>query len=449
MDALQSSAQLVSASLDDDRDTVVEPPPWLAAPTADASPHGAGEPPAAAVAAGRPSRMARGSSTRETRDLPTIGHVGRYALKYLLGDGGLGSVHAAHDPLLSRLVAIKTLKVDAPRRAAFDAAFLNEARASAGLSHPHIVTVFDAGLSDQGPYIAMELLKGRDLGQLRSEGWRATPAQAATIIRRVAEALAYAHAKGVVHRDIKPANILMVGRTQPRVLDFGIASIAGRDAPLADGEEDEVLASGTPYYMAPEQLRGEAVDRRVDVFALGVVFYELLCGAKPFRGRTLAEIRHAVLNTEPPPPHTLDRRVPSALSAIVARAIAKQPESRYHSARRMARDLRQWLEEHAQEELADAAAAPPAERPRRRALTWCSAAALVVALGAAAWWLGRLSVDPSAALPRLFGQGAATIATTHAAALADAPAVPVSSFALGMPAGAFPPSPAAAPLPVQ
>ena len=138
---------------------------------------------------------------------------------------------AAHDPLLSRLIAVKTLNVEIKddERESFNALFINEARAAGGLSHPHIVTVFDAGISDKRAYIAMELLKGRDLRQLRQEGWRATPAQAALIIRRVADALAFAHSKGVVHRDIKPANIFMVGRTQPRVLDFGIA----RDRPPA------------------------------------------------------------------------------------------------------------------------------------------------------------------------------------------------------------------------
>ena len=162
--------------------------------------------------------------------MPTIGHIGRYALKYQLGEGGLGTVFAAHDPLLSRLIAVKTLnvKVAEDERESFNTLFLNEARAAGGLSHPHIVTVFDAGISDERAYIAMELLKGRDLRQLRQEGWRATPAQAALIIRRVADALAFAHSKGVIHRDIKPANIFMVGRTQPRVLDFGIARVAHR-----------------------------------------------------------------------------------------------------------------------------------------------------------------------------------------------------------------------------
>ena len=122
-----------------------------------------------------------------TEDLPTIGHIGRYALKYRIGEGGLGTVYAAHDPLLSRLIAIKTLNVQlsSEEREQFNALFLNEARAAGGLSHPHIVTVFDAGVSPQGAYIAMELLKGKDLRQLLKDGWRPTPSQAALIVRRV------------------------------------------------------------------------------------------------------------------------------------------------------------------------------------------------------------------------------------------------------------------------
>ena len=295
--------------------------------------------------------------------MPTIGHIGRYALKYKIGAGGLGTVYAAHDPLLSRLIAIKTLNLEiAPEeREAFNALFLNEARAAGGLSHPHIVTVFDAGVSDSSAYIAMELLKGRDLRQLRQEGWRPTPAQAATIVRRVADALAYAHSKGVIHRDIKPANIFMVGRTQPRVLDFGIARITHQH----DGAGD--IAAGSPYYMAPEQVRQQPVDRRADVFSLGVVLYELLTDKKPFTGRTLTEITGSVLDHKPPRADELDAGVPAALAEIVARAMEKDPEHRFRSARALSRELRHWLEENANPNAPDGVpdeAGP--EAPRRR-----------------------------------------------------------------------------------
>src|SRR5205814_7135693 len=212
--------------------------------------------------------------SKPSEPMTTIGHIGRYALKSLIGEGGLGTVYSAHDPLLSRLIAIKTLNLEitAEQRQAFNALFLNEARAAAGLSHPNIVTVFDAGVSDNNAYIAMELLKGRDLRQLRAEGWRPTLTQAAVVVRRVADALAYAHSKGVVHRDIKPANIFMVGRTQPRVLDFGIARVAHQH----DAHAGDDVAAGSPYYMSPEQVKQQPVDRRTAALSLGVVRSEPL-----------------------------------------------------------------------------------------------------------------------------------------------------------------------------
>ena len=279
----------------------------------------------------------------------SMGQIGRYSLKYPIGEGGLGMVYAANDPLLSRVIAIKTLSVslDPEQRDAFNALFLNEARAAAGLSHPHIVTVFDAGISDDKAYIAMELLQGRDLRQLRQDGWRPSPSQATLIVRRVADALAYAHNKGVIHRDIKPANIFMVGRTQPRVLDFGIAHLT---KPLGPGTQPKPqgadVAAGSPYYMSPEQVRQEVVDKRTDVFSLGVVLYELLTDTKPFTGKNLDEITDAVLTHQPPLAHEVDPRVPQGLSLLVAQAMEKNPDRRFRSARLFSQELRQWLRDH-------------------------------------------------------------------------------------------------------
>jgi eukaryotic-like serine/threonine-protein kinase len=276
-----------------------------------------------------------------SEDMPTIGHIGRYGLKFRIGEGGLGTVFAAYDPLLSRLIAIKTLHVDLPReeREQFNRMFLNEARAAGSLSHPHIVTVYDAGISPQGMYIAMELLRGKDLRQLLRSNWRPVPGHAALIVRRVADALGYAHSKGVVHRDIKPANIFMVGRTQPRVLDFGIASVAHR-------ADDRQSIQGSPYYMAPEQLRAQPTDRRTDVYSLGVVLYELLCGERPFKGESLQEISAAVLKGSPTPLHELVPGLHPDLEEITMRALSLDPERRYRSARAMSRDLRQWMMDH-------------------------------------------------------------------------------------------------------
>ncbi|WP_161974509.1 serine/threonine-protein kinase [Piscinibacter terrae] len=365
--------------------------------------------------------------------MATIGHIGRYALKYRIGEGGLGTVYAAHDPLLSRLIAIKTLNLDldAEQRSAFNSLFLNEARAAAGLSHPNIVTVFDAGVADDSAYIAMELLKGRDLRQLRQEGWKPTPTQAALIVRRVADALSYAHSKGVVHRDIKPANIFMVGRTQPRVLDFGIARVAHQH----DSHADEI-AAGSPYYMSPEQVRQQPVDRRGDVFSLGVVLYELLTDQKPFRGDSLTEITTAVLEHEPPPAHTIDKNVPKALSEIAARAMQKDPEHRFRSARSLARELRHWLEENGQ--AVDAAEAK-AERSRTRLMVGAGVAGAAL-IGLVTWWLAswhqgsQTAVAPAASAPVVAVASApVAVATPPAETPASAPALAASAAALPAP----------------
>ena len=297
---------------------------------------------------------------------PTLAHIGRYALKGLLGQGGLGQVHEAWDPLLSRTVAVKTLqlKVADAERVALDGLFLNEARAAAGLSHPNIVTVHDAGLSGQGVYIAMERLHGCDLRQRLAGGWAPTPGEAALLVRRVADALAYAHARGVVHCDIKPANIFLNKRDKPKVLDFGIARVAHGAAPAAlDG-----AVAGSPHYLAPEQLVGGTVDGRTDVHALGVVFYELLTLRKAFSGDSVEQITTAVLTNHPAAAHEMRSGVPRTLSNIAARAMSRDPEHRYANAAEMAHELRRWIDRHSGHDMMVAAPQSPDPghtRPRR------------------------------------------------------------------------------------
>jgi serine/threonine-protein kinase len=273
-----------------------------------------------------------------------LGKFGRYTLKLRIGGGGIGTVYAAHDPVLSRLVALKTLNIDVgvgEERESFNALFLNEARAAAALSHPYIVPVFDAGISDQGPYIAMELLRGRDLQQLRDDGWRPSPTQTVLIIGRVAHALAYAHSKGIVHRDIKPANIFMVANSQPRVLDFGIARVTDGRGVLKEGE----MVFASPLYMSPEQAQQLPMDRRSDVFSLGVVLYEMLCNQRPFSGRNLEEITKSVVEGKHVPIDKVDPKLSPELARIVDKALEKNPVKRHQSASSLARDLREWLED--------------------------------------------------------------------------------------------------------
>ena len=319
----------------------------------------------------------------ETAAKPTLSSIGRYALKQQIGQGGLGAVFEAWDPLLSRRVAVKTLQfdLDTPTRTALDGLFLNEARTAAGLNHAHIVTVYDAGLSAHGVYIAMERLRGRDLRQALLSGWRPSPAEAALLVRRVADALAYAHARGVVHCDIKPANIFVTRRDKPKVLDFGIARVAHQAAlPALEG-----MVAGSPHYQAPEQLCSGEIDARTDIYALGTVLYELLSGRKAFDGDSLQQLREAVLQHEPVPPQVLNTEVPPELSAIVLRAMARLPEERFATAHELSKALREWLAHQVQtsgdvrpEPADDAAADASTPPPRKR--RWIAAAVAALAL---------------------------------------------------------------------
>ena len=393
---------------------------------------------------------------------PTIAHIGRYALKGPLGSGGLGQVHEAWDPLLSRVVAVKTLQfeTDPRERVALDGLFLNEARAVAGLNHPHIVTIYDAGLSAHGVYIAMERLRGRDLRHALASGWLPTPAQAALLVRRVADALAYAHARGVVHCDIKPANIFLDRRSKPKVLDFGIARVThGRPQAQLEG-----FVIGSPHYLAPEQLEGREVDARTDIHALGVVFYELLAGRRAFAGDSVEQISTAILTHHPAPAHELRPEVPKALSQIAAKAMARDPAERYASALAMALDLRRWLSAH---EATAANSAEPAARarrreaapPRRRALLWAGGALAGAALVALAAGTARrpaaggdAAASAPAAAPAPVAEATAPPAATPATAAAPeatAPEAPAADAATPSPGATAtaPPGPAAVPAP--
>ncbi len=315
-------------------------------------------------------------------DFPTLGYIGRYALKYQLGQGGLGTVYAALDPLLSRPIALKTLRVDADhsQREVFESMLLAEARAAAGLNHPNIVTVFDAGLNEHGVYIAMEKLKGEDLRERLKQGWRPEAQQAAHLVGRVAEALDYAHQQGVVHCDIKPANIFMVGASTPKVVDFGIAKVAhvvGVDIPLQWVPEGAM----SPYYAAPEQIEGGVVDARSDVYALGVVLYELLTGRRPYEGATLEALKAAVMEGKAVAPHERLPSIPLPLSNIAAKAMAREPSHRFRNAKQLAQALNQVVHD------SDALRA----RTRRANGMVASAFAALLVVGGGVWMGGALA----------------------------------------------------------
>jgi serine/threonine protein kinase/Tfp pilus assembly protein PilF len=290
----------------------------------------------------------------ESEAEPMIGQtVSHYRILEKLGEGGMGVVYAAEDTHLGRRVAIKFPASTSGERD-FRARFLREARAVSTLSHHHIAAIYDYGEVDNGgngknqPFIVMELIKGSSLAELMNEG-ALTLKRAVGIIVDVAEALAEAHHHGVIHRDIKPSNVLLNERGEVKVLDFGLAKQLNEDAARQASSDARTLFAtqtrsgavvGTPLYLSPEQARGGQVDRRSDLFALGALLYECITGKPAFAGTGVLEIAGQVLHVEPPPPSSVNPRVPKELDRITMKALAKKPEARYQSAEEMLADLR-------------------------------------------------------------------------------------------------------------
>jgi eukaryotic-like serine/threonine-protein kinase len=294
-------------------------------------------------------------------DVASYGYLGRYRLDRMIGHGAMGAVFEAFDATLGRTIAIKTLytQTDASQggfdSAMVDAAILQEARAAATLNHPHIVTVYDAGrapssmLGRELPYVAMELLQGIDLRQRIIDGPPMAQREAVALVGKLALALDHAHKAGVLHRDIKPANVFMSKTNGPKILDFGLAKFTARAtlaAQLGNTASSSVVA-GSPQYMSPEMVLSVndpsvVVDQRSDVFSLGVMLYELLCGKQPFNASTIEMLQQRIVKSAPEAPHIVNPAIPRELSDIVLNALDKKPEDRYRSAAQLARELRRW-----------------------------------------------------------------------------------------------------------
>ncbi len=270
-------------------------------------------------------------------------HLGPYTILAPLGAGGMGEVYRAHDPRLGRDVALKVLPVALAADPARLARFEQEARTVASLNHPGIVTLYSVEAADGMRFLTMELVDGETLDRVVTPGGMPL-ARVVDLGVAVADALAVAHDKGIVHRDLKPANMMLRRDGRLKVLDFGLAKSVAAAAPL-DATVAAPLSvageiAGTVPYMAPEQLRGEAVDARTDLFALGIVLYEWATGARPFTGTTAMDVSSAILRDTPPALTSVRLDAPADLARIVARCLEKSPEARYASAREVGEALR-------------------------------------------------------------------------------------------------------------
>ena len=274
-------------------------------------------------------------------EMTTQTKAGRYEFIDELGRGAMGVVYKAMDPVIGRTVAVKTIRLSEQgtglSRSELLARFQTEARAAGLLTHPNIVVVYDAGEEDGLYFITMELVEGKSLQTLLDGGQAFPLPRVLRIMEQACSALQFAHERNVVHRDIKPANLMLTGDDTVKVTDFGTAKI------LQFGTVQQTAhVMGTPSYMSPEQVKGRAVDGRSDIFSLGVMLYEMVTGIKPFPGQNITTVIYKIVNEDPVPPRQIDPSIHPGISAVVMKALVKEPDARYQSCREMLEDLRNY-----------------------------------------------------------------------------------------------------------
>jgi eukaryotic-like serine/threonine-protein kinase len=285
--------------------------------------------------------------------------LGRYDLVRVLGKGAMGIVYEGRDPNLDRRVAIKTVKVENLSEEAaseYEARFRTEARSAARLQHPNIVSVYDSDRDGDMAYLVMEYIQGDDLKHHLDKGVRYSLERSLKMIRDLLSALNYAHTQGIVHRDIKPANLLIEPGGRVKLTDFGVA----RMQDSGDATRTQGNMVGTLKYMSPEQVQGQKIDSRADLFSVGIVLYQLLTDKRPFDGDNDFSIIHQIIGHTPAPPSSFNARLPSAIDAVVARALAKDREQRFATARDFSSALQSAIRR-----AEDATILPPANPSRK------------------------------------------------------------------------------------
>ncbi|MBC8021966.1 MAG: serine/threonine protein kinase, partial [Burkholderiales bacterium] len=289
--------------------------------------------------------------------------LGHYKIERILGRGAMGVVYEGMDLRLHRRVAIKTiLKTEHADAMLQDhtSRFLREAQAVARLNHPNIVQVYDFGEEDDVSYIVMEFITGKDLKSYFDSGSRFDAREVTRIMGELLDALDFAHGNGVVHRDIKPANVMIDSHNRTKLTDFGVARLTDRERAPAEHTQAGTMV-GTPAYMSPEQVLGQHIDHRTDIFSAGVLLYQMLTGQKPFEGGAFTVARK-IVETDPPPPSTLEGSLSPEFDRIVGRAIAKSPDQRFARAREFAEALRRAIDRQPAGDFDDGATilgAPP------------------------------------------------------------------------------------------
>jgi eukaryotic-like serine/threonine-protein kinase len=259
--------------------------------------------------------------------------IGKYEVECVIGEGSMGVVYRAVDPLINRRVAIKVMNDAVAQDVSLRERFLREAQTAGSLQHPNVVTIYDFGEIDDHLFIAMEYVEGDDLSDLLQKKVGIPIIEALDLIIGLLHGLGYAHKRGIIHRDIKPANIRVDAEGKARLMDFGVAHLASSDMTSTG------MLLGTPAYMAPEQITGGSVTAETDIFSVGAVLYELLAGKRPFVGDTLQSLMYSILNRAPESLEAVVPGLPAGLHDVAMRALKKEPGERYHSAMAMANDL--------------------------------------------------------------------------------------------------------------